>query len=56
MSNNDTNSELVMELAEQFLDRYRNGERPSLREYTKAYPHCAEEILEVFPAMAMMEK
>src|SRR5262249_49108241 len=35
--------------------RYRQGERPSLKEYTERHPDLAEEIREVFPAMAMME-
>jgi serine/threonine protein kinase len=44
-----------MELAEEFLDRYRKGERPPLREYIENHPELAGEIREVFPAMAMME-
>jgi serine/threonine protein kinase/WD40 repeat protein/tetratricopeptide (TPR) repeat protein len=46
----------VLELAEEFLARYRAGERPPLSEYTDRHPHLADEIREVFPAMAMMEK
>jgi WD40 repeat protein/serine/threonine protein kinase/tetratricopeptide (TPR) repeat protein len=44
-----------MELAEAFLDRYRKGERPPLKEYMDRHPELAAEIKEVFPAMAMME-
>jgi WD40 repeat protein/serine/threonine protein kinase len=44
-----------MELAEKFLDRYRKGERPRLREYIDRHPELAAEIKEVFPAMALME-
>ena len=44
-----------MELAEEFLDRYRKGERPQLREYIDRHPELAAEIKEVFPAMALME-
>jgi eukaryotic-like serine/threonine-protein kinase len=46
----------VVELAEEFLARYRAGERPPLSEYTDRHPHLAAEIREVFPAMAMMER
>jgi serine/threonine protein kinase/WD40 repeat protein/Tfp pilus assembly protein PilF len=46
----------VEELAEGFLERYRRGERPALSEYTQKYPELAEEILELFPALAMMEE
>jgi WD40 repeat protein len=45
-----------MDLAEEFLARYRKGERPPLREYIDRHPELAAEIKEVFPAMAMMEK
>jgi hypothetical protein len=48
-------SGLVLELAEEFLERYRAGQRPALKEYTDRYPELAGEIREVFPAMAMME-
>ena len=56
MSQSESKSEIVLELAEEFLERYRKGERPSLREYIERYPERAAEIKEVFPAMAMMEK
>src|SRR5262249_39360046 len=48
-------SDQVLELAEEFLDRYRKGERPSLKEYADRHPELAGEIREVLPAMAMME-
>ena len=54
-SRTDSRSGLVVELAEEFLERYRNGERPSLKEYTDRYPAYASEIREVFPALAMLE-
>jgi serine/threonine protein kinase/WD40 repeat protein len=47
--------EIVLELAEEFLERYRKGERPTLREYIERRPDLAAEIREVFPAMAMLE-
>jgi serine/threonine protein kinase/WD40 repeat protein len=55
MSSSGSNSAVVLELAEEFLGRYRNGERPSLKEYVDRRPDLAAEIHEVFPAMAMME-
>ena len=55
MSASESRSEIVMQLAEEFLDRYRQGERPSLKEYIDRNPELAGEIREVFPAMAMME-
>src|SRR6516225_5534489 len=55
MSKTGTKSAVVLALAEQFLERYRQGERPSLREYIDRHPDLADEIREVFPAMALME-
>ena len=56
MSTSGSRSGLVLELAEEFLERYRQGERPSLKEYIDRHPSFADEICEVFPAMAMMER
>jgi serine/threonine protein kinase/tetratricopeptide (TPR) repeat protein len=56
MSTTESRSGLVVELAEEFVERYRQGERPSLKEYIDRYPALAGEIREVFPAMAMMER
>src|SRR5262245_49901049 len=49
-------SEIVHGLADEFLERYRQGERPTLKEYTDRHPELADEICEVFPAMALMER
>lgn len=46
----------VEELAEEFLERYRRGERPSLPEYTKRRPDLASTILRLFPTLVMMEE
>jgi serine/threonine protein kinase/WD40 repeat protein len=47
--------EHLNDLAEEFLDRFRRGERPSLTEFTSKYPELAEEIRELFPALVMIE-
>ena len=56
MSESEARSGRVLELAEEFLERYRKGERPPLREYIERHPELAAEIQEIFPAMAMLEK
>ncbi len=48
--------ELLDRLAEEFAQRYRRGERPSLKEYLDRYPHLAGEIRDVFPAMVEIEQ
>jgi len=45
----------VEELAEEFLERHRRGERPALTEYTARYPELADQIRDLFPALVMME-
>jgi hypothetical protein len=55
MATSESRSEIVLALAEEFLERYRQGERPSLKEYTDRHPELAAEIKQLFPAMAMME-
>jgi serine/threonine protein kinase/WD40 repeat protein/Tfp pilus assembly protein PilF len=48
--------ELLDRLAEEFAERFRRGERPSLTEYIDRYPNLAEEIRDLFPAMVEMER
>src|SRR5271166_4232976 len=36
--------DLLDQLAEEFADRYRKGERPSLKEYVDRYPDLAESL------------
>src|SRR5262249_6455690 len=55
MSASESKSAVVLALAEEFLERYRRGERPSLKEYADRHPDLAAEIRDVFPAMALME-
>ncbi len=45
----------VEALAEEFLERKRKGERPTVAEYLDRYPHLAEEIREVFPVLGLVE-
>ena len=48
--------ETVEQLAEEFAERYRRGERPPLSEYTARYPEHADQIRDLFPALVMMEQ
>ncbi|MBN9118844.1 MAG: serine/threonine protein kinase, partial [Planctomycetes bacterium] len=42
-------------LAEEFAERLRRGEHPSVDEYAAAHPQHAEELRELLPAVAQME-
>jgi WD40 repeat protein/serine/threonine protein kinase len=48
--------QLVERLAEEFVERYRAGERPSLDEYAAAHPQHADEIRDLFPALVLIEE
>jgi serine/threonine protein kinase/WD40 repeat protein/Tfp pilus assembly protein PilF len=56
MSESISKFEPVERLAEEFVERLRRGERPSLSEYTQRWPEFAELINEYFPAMVAMEE
>src|SRR5438094_9753042 len=45
----------VEQLAEDFLTRYRCGERPSLTEYVRQYPDVAGELGDIIQALLMLE-
>jgi serine/threonine protein kinase/WD40 repeat protein len=56
MTNPETQRNPVEEMAEEFLERYRRGERPALTEYTRKHPELSEKIRELFPALVMLEE
>ena len=47
--------EPVEELAAEFIERLREGDRPTIREYVARYPEFADEIQELFPTILTME-
>jgi WD40 repeat protein/serine/threonine protein kinase len=49
-------NDLLNRLAEEFVERYRRGERPTPSEYIRQHPELADEIRELFPALVMMEQ
>jgi eukaryotic-like serine/threonine-protein kinase len=56
METSSPSREAVELLAEEFVERFRRGERPSLSEYAARYPEHAEEIRKLFPALVVMEQ
>lgn len=51
----NSNSQVIADLAEEFVERYRRGERPPVSEYTAKHPELAEEIQEFISALVMVE-
>jgi serine/threonine protein kinase/WD40 repeat protein/tetratricopeptide (TPR) repeat protein len=43
-------------LAEEFAERQRRGEHPAITEYTSKYPQWADQIRDLFPALALIEQ
>ncbi|HEY2148765.1 MAG TPA: serine/threonine-protein kinase, partial [Pirellulales bacterium] len=46
----------IEQLTEEFMDRLRRGDRPSISEYIMDNATLADEIRDVFPALAMLER
>lgn len=47
--------EPVIDLANEYLERLRAGEQPTVEEYAARYPDLANRIRDVFPMMRLME-
>jgi serine/threonine protein kinase/WD40 repeat protein len=56
MSPTESQSISVESLADEYLDRLRCGERPSIDEYANRFPALAGEIREFFPALKLVER
>ena len=52
----DQHQELLDNVVEEFTDRLRQGQRPSIGEFKKRFPSAAEEIEELLTSVAMIEE
>lgn len=50
-----SDSQSLEDLVEEYLEKLRSGERPSVEAYAASYPELADEIRELFPTMEAME-
>jgi serine/threonine protein kinase/WD40 repeat protein len=48
--------DLLDQLVEEFNERFRKGERPSIKEYCDRHPELADDLRELLPAMAQVEQ
>jgi serine/threonine protein kinase len=55
-SDEDDDRNPVDILADEFSERLRNGENPSITEYVRRRPDLEEDIRELFPTISMMEQ
>src|SRR5881398_3116446 len=44
------------EIADEFVEAFRQGKRPSVEEFARRYPGHAAEIRDMLPALVLMEK
>jgi WD40 repeat protein/serine/threonine protein kinase len=56
MTDSSSDRNPIEALAEEFVERQRRGEKPTLHEYTQRYPHLAEQIRDLFPALVKIEQ
>jgi serine/threonine protein kinase/WD40 repeat protein len=57
MSDNDSSvTDPFGRIADEFVEAFRQGQRPSVEEFARRYPEHADEIREVLPALVLMEK
>ena len=56
MDSSSSDRDPVELLAEEFMERRRRGESPSIQEYEEKYPTHAEDIRDVFPALIVMDE
>jgi serine/threonine protein kinase/predicted Zn-dependent protease len=57
MADNDLSSaDPLGQIADEFVEAFRQGQRPSVEEFARRYPEQADEIREMLPALVLMEK
>ena len=53
---NSADHDAIDALADEFIERLRRGEQPTIGEYARKHPQHADEIRELFPTIASMER
>ena len=57
MSDKDPSSaDPLGQIADEFVEALRQGQRPSVEEFARRYPAHADDLRDVLPALAMMEQ
>jgi WD40 repeat protein/serine/threonine protein kinase len=57
MSDNNPSAEDPFgQIADEFVEAFRQGKHPSVEEFARRYPEHAEEIRDILPALVLMEK
>ena len=57
MDNDDLSAaDPLGQIADEFVEALRQGQRPSVEEFARRYPKHADEIRDMLPALVLMEK
>ena len=56
MKNDSSNIDPFGKLVDEYKERLRRGDKPSISEYVEKYPHFAEKIGNLFPVLGFMEE
>src|SRR5438067_948033 len=56
IDNNASAADPFGAIADEFVEAFRQGKRPSVEEFARRYPEQADEIREMLPALVLMEK
>src|SRR5205085_2096115 len=54
--NNPSSADPFGQIADEFVEAFRQGKRPSIDEFARRYPGHADEVREMLPALVLMEK
>ena len=54
--NNPSAADPFGQIADEFVEAFRQGQRPSVEEFARRYPEHADDIREMLPALVLMEK
>ena len=54
--NNRSPADPLGQTADEFVEAFRQGQRPSVEEFARRYPEHAADIREILPALVLMEK
>jgi hypothetical protein len=55
MAGSGSAPDVLGQVTDELLERYRRGERPALTDYIGRYPELAEQVRELFSALVLME-
>jgi WD40 repeat protein/serine/threonine protein kinase len=57
MSDNDASAaDPLGQIADEFVEAFRQGKRPTVEEFARRYPEHADDIRDILPALGLMEK